>query len=252
MKTPNDMMPGTILPTKKWGDVKIIEYKSSKEIVVKFIDTSYQRTTRAEFIRSGALVDPTRPSLFGVGFMGIGPHSYADNYREYEIWRQMLKRCYCPVWKSKNPTYAEVTCNPQWHNFQEFAEWCQWQKGFEENGWHLDKDCLSFGESKEYGPESCAFIPVSLNSFETFRSKDGDLPRGVTFAKGAYRVNCKDKYGNSLHRRFRTIEEAEQLYTENRKEILKNILEANYHNLECRVVLAVCRKYCIELESENV
>ena len=96
----------------------------------------------------------------------------------YTTWISMLNRSYSKVYKEKNPTYLEVTCCEEWLLFTNFAKW------FKENyivGYQLDKDLLVKG-NKNYGPDTCIFIPKYINSFITLRSNDrGNFPLGVTF-----------------------------------------------------------------------
>ena len=70
----------------------------------------------------------------------------------------MLERSHSVSYKQDNIEYVDVTCVPEWHLFQTFAEWCDVQIGFNNEGWHLDKDILVKG-NKIYGPDFCAFVP---------------------------------------------------------------------------------------------
>ena len=38
MVIPDDMKAGAVFPTRKWGDLVILEYKGSKEVDTKFFD----------------------------------------------------------------------------------------------------------------------------------------------------------------------------------------------------------------------
>lgn len=246
MKTPNDMMPGTILPTKKWGDVRVVNYRNAREVDIEFLDTGFKKTTRAELLRKGVAFDPTTPSVFGIGFIGDGPYDSVLNVKEYGFWCHILERCYCPNLKKKRPTYIGVYCDPQWHNFQEFAEWCQWQVGFKEEGWHLDKDCLSNKSEKVYSPETACFIPPELNGFEKSGEIDNGLPKGVYFSEYSFRVSGKDNEGRKIGKRFKTEKEALDFYTENRKFILKTVLHKFSSRLDLRIVASMKRKYGLE------
>ena len=112
-------------------------------------------------LKKGKIKYPYHPSVYGKGYLGQGeykPKTYA-----YNVWSNIIARCYDKKVHIKLPTYKYATVCEEWHNFQNFAKW------HEENyveGWHIDKDLLS-GDNKIYSPETCLYIPVSLNSFMT-------------------------------------------------------------------------------------
>ena len=83
----------------------------------------------------------------------------------------------------EKPTYKDCKVSENFQNFQFFAEWCNNQVGFGEDGWHLDKDILS-NHSKEYSEYFCVFIPQELNKLFTTRAAlRGKYPLGVTYHK---------------------------------------------------------------------
>ena len=66
-------------------------------------------------------------------------------------------------------------------SFNAFSEWAQKQVGYGEYKFQLDKDFLS-KDCKVYSPETCVFIPQSLNKFILEPcNKTHDLPTGVCF-----------------------------------------------------------------------
>jgi len=88
----------------------------------------------------------------------------------------------------KRPRYAGVEC--LFKDFQEFAEWCQYQVGYYTNGFQLDKDLLS-ENSKIYSPETCVFIPIQLNTLLIKRDSDrGEYPVGVCAANNNFMAQC--------------------------------------------------------------
>ncbi|CAM0054035.1 HNH endonuclease [Vibrio phage D478] len=96
-------------------------------------------------------------SLFGVGINDI-PGS--GRSKEYKIWMNMLKRCYCKSYQKSKPSYAGVTVCDEWLTFSNFKKW------IDKQDWHgkqLDKDIVEPG-NKVYRPDACCFIPQSLNS----------------------------------------------------------------------------------------
>lgn len=99
--------------------------------------------------------------------------------REYTLWYNMIRRC-VPGGEvqQKNTSYLGCTIHQDFIHFQDFAEWCQNQIGFDKK-WVLDKDIIIQG-NKVYGPETCCFVPESINKMLTHKKKNcGDLPTGV-------------------------------------------------------------------------
>lgn len=243
MIIPNDMKAGTIFPTRKWGDVRILQYMDAKDVTVEFLNTGTVRTTRSELIRKGMIDDPLHPSVLGVGFMGDGPYGSRTHRKEYQTWKGVLERCYCPKLKAARPTYVGVTCNPQWHNFQEFAEWCQWQKGFGLKGWELDKDLISMQTGyRQYGPETCVFVPQELNTFLTkFSIKQTELPLGVTQDKsGESKFRAYLTYnGKDYSFRASTAQECSEWYVTKNAECIRDIVFRYEGKLDDRATYAL-------------
>lgn len=114
-----DLNIGDIFPSKFNGDFKILKIHTPDDIDVEFITTGYQLTTSAQAIFKGCVKDKYFPRVSGKGYIGYGKYkSTVDNKstRPYSVWKHILKYCY-----EKAPKVIEV--NPQWLNFQNFAEW---------------------------------------------------------------------------------------------------------------------------------
>lgn len=128
-------------------------------------------------------------TVFGVGYFPKGKYSKAKNLKYYNLWQQMLRRCYDPKYHLTRPTYIDCLVDEKWHNFQVFAEWC------ENNiidGFELDKDLL-FKGNKIYGPDTCCFIPTEINKcLCKTKGSRGELPIGIQLHGKSYRVRlCK-------------------------------------------------------------
>lgn len=103
----------------------------------------------------------------------------------YESWRLILSRCYNKRELEKFPTYSGCYVCDEWLSFMGFYEW--WKKHYI-RGYQLDKDILSPG-NKIYSPDFCLYIPGWLNCFAaSVKSKNSDLPTGVSLVKGKYRA----------------------------------------------------------------
>lgn len=86
-----------------------------------------------------------------------------------------------------SPLYAG--CENMFEDFQDFAEWCQTQIGYDRD-FHLDKDLLVKG-NKIYSKEFCVFLPKELNTVLTKRTRGrGKYPIGVSEDKHGIKARC--------------------------------------------------------------
>lgn len=116
----------------------------------------------------------------------------------YNAWTNMLARCYLMSFKVNNPAYDGCFVCEEWLSFINFHSW--WSINYVE-GWHLDKDLLVTG-NKEYGPNTCIYIPRYINAIHLSRdSVRGDYPVGVTFHQetGKFRAKISKSSGCSGH-----------------------------------------------------
>ena len=168
---PKSVHEGQVYPTRD-GDLIVIKYNSALEVLVEFVDTGYRRLVSAGEIRRGRAKDRLKPSVYGVGYLGDGPH-LANSRRvksvAYIAWHNMIKRCYSSTYHIKYPEYADCTVASNWHNFQNFAVW------FYDNhivGFDLDKDLRVIG-NRVYSSDTCQYINPKIN-----RSTQASVNRG--------------------------------------------------------------------------
>lgn len=75
--------------------------------------------------------------------------------------------------------YADCTITPSWQWIENFSEWFYTQ--IVEDDFEIDKDLLVKG-NKLYSPDTCVFVPRSINTFLTDRHNHrGEWPVGVTY-----------------------------------------------------------------------
>jgi len=79
--------------------------------------------------------------------------------REGILWYGVKNRCY----GGRNKAYIGCTMSENFLDFQFFAEWCNNQIGWGEEGWCLDKDFLVEG-NKVYSENTCVFVPRVINT----------------------------------------------------------------------------------------
>ena len=167
------------------GDFILLKYNSNNDIKIKFIGTNNTITTTASDVKTGIVVDNMRPSVYGVGYLGVGCYKPTENGERtpnYRSWCSMLMRCYCESYLSKQPTYRGCYVYEDWKNFQNFSEWYYdtYPKDYYQRELQLDKDSILEGNIM-YAPDRCVWITHKENSalahakFYTFVSPDGKV-----------------------------------------------------------------------------
>ena len=105
----------------------------------------------------------------------------------YDRWAKMLRRCYSKKFHKTGKTYVDCVVCEEWKTFSRFKMWMETQNW---EGMDLDKDLLS--NSKTYSPDTCVFIPASINRvLQLSDASRGRLPVGVTqSSRYSYLARC--------------------------------------------------------------
>lgn len=141
------------------GEIEVINI-DRQNITVRY-DDGYEVVALKGNVIKGSVKNPFAKTVYGVGYCGIGKYKMHGQLA-YSKWRGILHRCYDEQYAIDHPTYTDVYCCDEWHNYQNFAEWAHRQIGFAVRGFDLDKDVLVRG-NKVYSPETCVFVPQELN-----------------------------------------------------------------------------------------
>ena len=160
---PADMQPGCIHETNSCGLLEVVSYKNAHNVCVKFIGYDYKTVTSSTHIRNGKVLNKLMRSVYGIGYLGDGPHRALKTNAAYGAWARMLRRCYDTKFLAKYPTYTGCTVHPEWHNFQNFANWYYENHPKDGLKYELDKDIKHPG-NKEYAPDKCLFVTHTENS----------------------------------------------------------------------------------------
>lgn len=166
IKIPSDMEANTQHQTNNYGTLEVVEYINKSSVYVRFIDTGYTTITRSNNVRNGRVKDKLKPCSCDIGYIGDGKYSAKVNGRntiQYDVWRNMLKRCYDPKTQEKNPSYIGCSVCSEWHNFQNFAEWYCENYPTDGKSYHIDKDIKIKG-NKVYSPEACTLVTQDENT----------------------------------------------------------------------------------------
>ena len=168
----------------------------------------------------------------GMGFNDKTRPSNVDgkNVKEYNLWKNMLSRCFSEKYQTRCPTYKGCNVSDNFLHYSFFYDWCQNQIGFgniDEKGrsWCLDKDLLFVG-NKTYSETTCVFVPQEINTFFTdCGNARGDYPVGVYFhkARGKFHANCAVNGKRQHLGLFDTPEEAFAAYRPFKEALCKQL-----------------------------
>ena len=176
---------GKVCKSKSSGDFKIVEYNNKTDVKIQFLNTGFEMVVQLTNIKSGSIKDPYLPSVCGVGVSGNKYPITVNGVKtkEYELWKDMLKRCYSDTYQKKCPTYEGCEVSDNFKNYEYFYEWCNKQIGFDVKGFDLDKDLLIKG-NKVYNESTCVFLPKEINLvFTKCTASRGEHPIGVSWNK---------------------------------------------------------------------
>lgn len=210
--------------------IQIEKYKSYSNIDVYFpeYNWTFYNTSYKEF-KTGQIKCPYEPRVCGIGYIGEGPYNSRYNgekAKSYDVWKNILERCYDESKRYKHPSYEGCYVCDEWLNYQNFAYWYEqnYYECFDEN-MQIDKDILYKGNML-YSPETCVFVPRNINVL--FIKSDlvrGDLPIGVKKSGNKFEAKC-NSYGRGMYLgTFNTPEEAFYAYKEYKEKLIKDIAD---------------------------
>ena len=228
---------GEISYNSKGEKMTIVEYRNSQDIDIMFDDGTIVKNKRYWNFRKGNVLNPFTPSVYGAGYLGNSSCKENGEYKKaYEVWRKMIERCYSSEYHKRQQTYIGCTVCEEWLCFTTFEKW------FNKNYYELpnEKVCLDkdlfFKGNKVYSPQTCTFIPNSINVAISSGGfiKSNDLPKGVSKQKNKYRSQISIN-GNKKHLgTFNTFEEAYECYCKARKKYLSELAEQYKQYLDFR------------------
>ena len=218
--------------TEEGYEIVIIKYNNAQDVLVKFKDKNKAIVhTKYCHCRSGKVKNPYHPSVYGVGYIGIGKYKAYDNNKQTETyidWTSILNRGFDEKVKKKHPTYKDVTVNQECYCFQDFAKWRE-QNYYEIEGEQmcLDKDILYKG-NKEYSFNTMVYVPQRINKlFVKCDATRGKYPIGVSYRKdkNSYETHCSTLEGRKFLGYYNTPDEAFQAYKEFKEAYIKEVAD---------------------------
>ncbi|WP_232353073.1 hypothetical protein [Hafnia alvei] len=159
-------------------DIQMVMEKSR---IDELLESKVSRTKHKNLVCGVGSYDVTFPSK-----ISIDGKRY--RHRAFEVWRGMLRRCYCPHKEQDRKTYAGCMVSDAWLRFSGFLAF--WKANYRE-GWQLDKDLL-FPGNKIYSADRCVFVPPVLNSFVTDKEHaKAQYPKGVRLSAYATKFEAR-------------------------------------------------------------
>lgn len=190
--------------------------------------------------------------ILGIGINDKSRPSKGTNNKptmEYNLWRNMLMRCYSKKIKEKNKTYTECTVSDNFKSYSYFYDWCQNQIGFGKDGYNLDKDLLIKG-NKIYSESTCVFIPSEINKLIIRKEeKRGLYPIGVYFDKkrGLFKGQSRNHGKRLFLGYFHSELECFNSYKVDKESYIKNMAEKHKKYIDERSYAALI-KYKVEID----
>lgn len=206
--------------------------------------------TRLSHFNDGNIRSPYEISIHDHGYIGDGKY-YNAKYKKFaETHSGMIRRCHKDEIRSIQ--YNDVSIYQMWYDFQNFAEWCEYNY-YEIEGeemW-IDKDLIC-KNSKIYSPVTCCFLPSSINLMfkpNSGGSKKSTLPRGFSYnpemRSKPYRVQCNNFSDQAqVHLGyFSTIEEGFKIYKDYKENKIKRVADDYWFNRGGRYIPQFKRVY---------
>ena len=219
--------------------MKIVEYNNATNIVIEFQDEYKTKIKSAwkEF-SNGGIKNPYYPEVYGIGIVGNKCPTTLNHeqIKEYEVWCNMLQRCYSEKIKDKKKysTYHGITVCEEWMLYENFYKWLHSQDNFDKwlNGkkWAVDKDILMKG-NKIYSPETCCLVSHVVNGlFLKHNATRGNLPIGTSVHGNGFQARCHNPIINKevYLGTYYSPEEAFQVYKSYKESIIKQVAQLEY------------------------
>ena len=214
------------------------------------IITMYSNMLNIRTLKMGAIKNPFDITVFGKGYLGDGKYSGWINGKhteEYEIWKGIIKRCYCEKQSNVFNSYYNISevCD-EWLNFQNFAHWYDNHKYECDGRLHIDKD-IKYPGNKIYSPYHCLLVPQRINMLFMNKPNKRGLPNGINISKsGNYEASYNGKHIGTYH----TLEEAYTVYSNTKKNAIITIAN-EYKNKIPEDVYSALLNYEVRIENDK-
>lgn len=183
--------------------------------------------------------------IYGQGINDLSRPTRDGNnvVKHWHMWSNMLFRCYSEDRSKVARTYDDCYVSDNFKQYSYFYDWCEENKFFKYNGYHLDKDFLGFSR-RIYSEDTCVFIPKRLNGFLINIKVKEDFPFiGVDKDRKTFRSRLRDNKGGRIYLgNFKNPEDAELVYLEKKSELAKE-LSKEFDGLVDERVIKILRNF---------
>jgi hypothetical protein len=171
-----------------------------------------------------------RDIVFGFGMNDYNGIVHQDEHVQniYNVWTQMLRRCYSEKSLEYKKTYVGCGVCEEWRSFSAFLAWADDSSNGYREGYAIDKDIIKHG-NKVYSPDACVFTPDRINTlFTKAGTLRGDTPIGVVRVRDSFRV-CFGINGENINGGLYTdMHEAFLRYKELKEAYIKRVADEYY------------------------
>lgn len=179
---------------------------------------------------------------------GVGINDAKDTIFDkpaYQVWVNMIKRCYDEKVIARRPAYRGCRVCDEWLRLSNFASW--YEKNCKQ-GDQIDKDILIKG-NKLYSPDTCLGVPRRINAlFISARAVRGKYPIGVVRHNNKYDAQINFGCGSQRIGSYDTPEEAFAAYKGAKEAYIKKIAEECYSGGEItKRVFDALMRYKVEI-----
>ena len=208
-------------------DMKIIKVLEDNRVIIQFQDEhKFEKDIHFGNFKSGNVKNPYDKIRYGVGYIGAGNYKVESilgtHDKSYDVWQNMLERCYSEKLRYKHKAYEECTVCEKWHNYQNFAKWYKNHSyDLKEGRLHLDKD-IKQKNNIVYSPETCLLIPQRINMIFMGKTNKWNFPSGISLSyNNKYITSYNGKHLGILD----TLDEAIKAHDKAKRIHIKQIAE---------------------------
>ena len=218
------------------SEMIIAEYRKYSDIDVYFPEYDWTfKNAKYQKFKNGNIKCPYERRYFGIGYLGEGKYKVTEHgklTRVYSTWYSMIERCYDEKYHEIRPTYINCEVDKDWLNFQKYGKW------FSDNYYEIDNETMCLDKdilvkhNKIYSPETCIFVPQTINLLFTKRQNArGKSVIGTTLKDGRYLTRCSlinpetSESKQEYLGRYDTQEEAFKVYKYYKERNIKEVAD---------------------------
>lgn len=237
---------GEVSINSKGEKMTIVDYIDSNNITIKFDDGTIVKNKKYSAFKQGIIKNPNFKNVYGFGVTG-DEFANVRELKSYKTWCSMIERCYSKKHIMKRPTYENISVCEEWVYYRNFKEWYD-KNYYEVEGERmcLDKDIL-IKNNKVYSPESCIYVPNTINLL--FLKKKNDRNGVIGVVKKGNKYIARTNVGKSKKKHIGSYDneiEAFNAYKRAKEEYIKQVAD-KYRNRIPKKLYDAMYRYEVEI-----